>query len=128
VKVVNAITNAISLLDDVPKLTKLLSELGLMHEKIGFPAKAYSIVGSALNATLESLLGAACDIEVLNEFSLLFNTATNLMLNGYINYKPKRTLTPIKVNHPEMSKTIFNLDLNIKEFENGNQLIDNSIG
>lgn len=125
---VNAITNAISLLDDGPKLTKLLSELGLMHEKKGIPAKAYSIVGSALNATLESLLGVTCDIEILNEFSLLFNTATNLMLNGYVNYKPTRILTSIKVNNSEMSKTVFNLDFNIKEFENGNKIIDNSIG
>jgi len=40
VKVVNAITAAIGIVDDKPMFKKILNDLGVMHEKKGIPVTA----------------------------------------------------------------------------------------
>mmetsp|Transcript_57894 Transcript_57894/g.48922 ORF Transcript_57894/g.48922 Transcript_57894/m.48922 type:complete len:87 (-) Transcript_57894:295-555(-) len=76
VKVVNAITAAIGIVDDKPMFKKVLNDLGVMHEKKGIAKAAFPVVGMALNASLEAALGKNCTIDVLNIVNAFYNEVT----------------------------------------------------
>lgn len=70
VKLINAVTDSIELLDQPDKLKKVLKELGALHEQKRIPTSAFPIFGNALNATIQANLGKECSIEIINFFSL----------------------------------------------------------
>eukprot|EP00801_Mesodinium_rubrum_P007425 Mrub_07436.p1 GENE.Mrub_07436~~Mrub_07436.p1 ORF type:complete len:292 (+),score=49.71 Mrub_07436:95-877(+) len=87
IKVIEAVSAAISLLKDGAKLTQVLTELGKTHETNGIVPDAYPIVGNAVNATICIAMGDQCTVEVLDTYTLFYNTGANLMIGGYLNKK-----------------------------------------
>lgn len=87
---IGALTNAIMSFDDPPKLKEMLIHLGRLYESKGVSLTTLPIVGNALMATLEAALGNQSCIETFNFFALFYNEGSNMLADGYKDYKNQR--------------------------------------
>jgi len=68
----------------------MLIHLGRLYERKGVSLTTLPIVGNALIATLEAALGNESCIETFNFFALFYNEGSNMLAEGYKDYKNQR--------------------------------------
>lgn len=80
--VINGVTNTINLLDNQKDLTKMLQDLGKLHQEKGIPRAAFSVVGNALNSSLIAAFNDDATIGIIQNFSLFYNKGANIIISG----------------------------------------------
>jgi len=76
------VTNTINLLENPKDLTKMLKDLGKLHQEKGIPKAAFSVVGNALNSSLIAAFKDDVTIEIIQNFSLFYNKGESIIISG----------------------------------------------
>jgi hemoglobin-like flavoprotein len=81
-KVVDKVSAAVDLLDDLPTLGPVLVGLGARHFTYSVEAVHYPVVGGAFLKTLETGLGEAYSKEVAEAYTAMWGVVETTMLSG----------------------------------------------
>ncbi|KAJ7380385.1 hypothetical protein OS493_008841 [Desmophyllum pertusum] len=81
-RVMAAVENAISALDDMEVLVESLTRLGQRHRLWFVREEHFTVVGEALLWTLQDMLASACTSQVIEAWKELFNFISKTMLRG----------------------------------------------
>ena len=81
-KVVDTVSTAVDLLDDLPTLGPVLVGLGARHFTYSVEAVHYPVVGGAFLKTLETGLGEAYTKEVAEAYTAMWGVVETTMLSG----------------------------------------------
>ncbi|XP_031556223.1 neuroglobin-like [Actinia tenebrosa] len=89
-RVMNAMENAVSSLNDSETFTCYLANLGDRHLPWNIQRQHFDIVGECLLWTLQDMLGPACTTDVAQAWAELFGYITESMLSGIDRAKANR--------------------------------------
>lgn len=84
-KLMTMINTAVMSMDDIDSLIIPLEKMGARHADYGVKDQDYDKVGDALLWTLEKAVGPAFTPKVKQAWSVIYNTAANVMKKGAAN-------------------------------------------
>ncbi|KAK3736504.1 hypothetical protein QZH41_009390, partial [Actinostola sp. cb2023] len=93
-RVMNAIENAVSSLNDAEVFTNYLANLGDRHIPWNVQKEHFNIVGECLLWTFQDMLGPACTTEVAEAWAELYGFIAQSMLEGIERSQKNRKLSP----------------------------------